>query len=220
MTDLSNSRALQTRLELFVGPLAVANRRLFEHPDQPRLIPDLLVFCHQVTRAGVPLLELARDRARVLADPVSRPLATYLAEHVEEERGHDEWLLADLAHAGLTRADVLARIPSPRTAALVGAQYYWIQHEHPVSILGYLMVVEGHALDPALIDQMQERSGLPAAAFRTAREHARLDLAHAGELAQILDALPLTGAHIALLGLSLLHTVSSFAQCIGDLVPG
>jgi hypothetical protein len=216
---LSHSQALRTRLEIFVGPLAAANQRLFDHADQPRLIPALLVLCHQVIRAGVPLMDTARARARALADPVGLALAAYLDEHIEEERGHDEWLLDDLTHAGLSRAEVLSRIPSPRTAALVGAQYYWVQHEHPVSILGYLMVVEGRALTPALIDEMQARSGLPAAAFRAAREHARLDPGHAGELDRIVDALPLTRAQTALLGLSLLHTVSSFAHCIQDLLP-
>jgi hypothetical protein len=216
---LSHSRALRTRFELLVGPLAAANQRLFDHPDQPRLVPALLVLCHQVMRGSVPLMACARARARALADPVCLPLAAYLDEHIAEERGHDDWLLDDLAHAGLSRAEVVARIPSPRTAALVGAQYYWVEHEHPVSLLGYLMVLEGHPLPPALIDEMQARSGLPAAAFRTLREHARLDPGHAGDLDGLLDALPLTRAHAALLGLSLAHTLSSFAHCIEDLLP-
>jgi Iron-containing redox enzyme len=215
---LSHGQALRTRLELFVGPLGVATRRLFDRPDQPAVVPAMLLLCHQVMRAAVPLMTTTLARARELADPVCVPLAAYLHEHIQEERDHDEWLLEDLAHAGLSRAAILSRIPSPRTAALVGAQYYWVQHEHPVSILGYLMVLEGRPLPPAAIDEMQERSGLPAAVFRTLREHARLDPAHAGELDQLLDALPLTRAHTALLGLSLIHTVSSFAGCIEDLL--
>lgn len=218
MDAFSHSRALRTRLELLVGPLAAANQRLFDHPDQPRLIPALLVLCHQVMRGSVPLMITASARARSLADPVCLPLAAYLDEHIAEERDHDAWLLDDLAHAGLPRAAVLARIPSPRIAALVGAQYYWVQHEHPVSLLGYLMVLEGNPLPPALIDEMQARSGLPAAVFRTLREHARLDPGHAGALDGLLDALPLGPAHTALLGLSLAHTLSSFAHCIEDLL--
>lgn len=217
--EVSHSQALRIRFELVVGPLAAANQRLFDHPDQPRLIPALLVLCHQVMRAAVPLMDAARTRARALGDPVCPPLAAYLDEHIEEERGHDDWLLDDLAHAGLSRAAVLSRIPPPRTAALVGAQYYWVQHEHPVTILGYLMALEGRPLAPALIDEMQARSALPAAAFRTLREHARLDPGHAGALDRLLDGLALTRAHTALLGLSLAHTLLSFAHCIEDLLP-
>jgi hypothetical protein len=215
---LSHSQALRTRFELFVGPLAAASQRFRERPDQPQLVPALLILCHQVMRAAVPLMTAALARARVVADPVCAPLAAYLDEHIEEERDHDEWLLADLAHAGLSRAAVLARIPSPRTAALVGAQYYWIQHEHPVTLLGYLMVLEGRPLLPSFVDELEARSGLPAAVFHTLREHARLDPTHAGDLDRLLDALPLTRAHTALLGLSLTHTMSSFARCIEDLL--
>jgi hypothetical protein len=216
---LSHSQALRTRFELFVGPLVAASQRFRARPEQPALVPALLTLCHQVMRAAVPLMETALGRARVVADPVCVPLAAYLADHIAEERDHDEWLLADLAHAGLARADVLARIPSPRTAALVGAQYYWVQHEHPVSILGYLMVLEGRPLAPDFIDELEQRSGLPTEVFRTLREHARLDPGHAGELDALLDALPLTRAHTALLGLSLTHTMSAFARCIEDLLP-
>lgn len=206
------------RFELFAGPLATATQRFRDRPDQPQLVPALLMLCHQVMRAAVPLMTTAATRARELADPVCIPLAAYLAEHIEEERDHDDWLLDDLTHAGLSRASVLSRIPSPHTAALVGAQYYWVQHEHPVSILGYLMVLEGRPLHPPFVDELEQRSGLPAEVFRSLREHARLDPQHAGELDRLLDALPLTRAHTALLGLSLIHTVSSFARCIEDLL--
>jgi len=221
VSSLSHSQVLRTKFSLQVGSLANANQRLFDHPDQARLIPSLLLLCYQVMRAAVPLMDAARARARALSpgDPVCPPLAAYLDRHIEEERGHDAWLLDDLAHAGLPRDAVLARIASPRTAALVGAQYYWAQHEHPVSILGYLMVLEGRPLPHELIDQMQTASGLPAAAFRTLREHARLDPDHADELDRLLDALPLTRAQTALLGLSLAHTLSSFAHCVDDCMP-
>jgi hypothetical protein len=215
----SHSQALWTRFELLVGPLAAANQRMFAAPDQPRLVPALLVTCHQIVRAAVPLMETARARARELGDAVSLPLAGYLDQHIAEERGHDAWLLDDLTHAGLSRDDVVSRVPPPRIAALVGAQYYWIHHAHPVAILGYLMTFEGRPVTAALVDDMRARSGLPAAAFRTMYEHARLDVSHGGELDRLLDALPLTRTHTALLGLSLQHTLAGFAHCIDDLLP-
>lgn len=70
-------------------------------------------------------------------------LATYLERHVDEERQHDDWLLEDLAELGVAREDVWGRIPSPNIAALVGSQYYWMRHYHPVALLGYIAVLEG-----------------------------------------------------------------------------
>src|SRR5207237_421598 len=85
---------------------------------------------------------------RRLDDPLGPPLAAYLREHVDEELGHDETLLGDLEAIGVPRLDVLAQVPSPSVAALVGGQYYWIHHHHPVSFLGYVAPMEGYTAPP------------------------------------------------------------------------
>ena len=38
----------------------------------------------------------------------------------------------------------IARPPAPAVAALVGAQYYWVLHHHPVALLGYIGLLEGY----------------------------------------------------------------------------
>ena len=50
----------------------------------------------------------------------------YYLEHAEEESGHEEWLLNDLASFGIARDQVSQRLPYPTVAALVGVQYYWM----------------------------------------------------------------------------------------------
>ena len=90
----------------------------------------------------MPLTEAALARSRELDDPLAAPLARYLEEHVDEELGHDETLLGDLETLGVDRAEVLERIPPPAVAALVGSQYYWILHYHPVAFLGYVALME------------------------------------------------------------------------------
>ncbi|MFE5791420.1 iron-containing redox enzyme family protein [Streptomyces sp. NPDC056503] len=185
---------------------------------------------HAVIRASVPLLRLAAGRARALAgegDPLGGPLADHLERHALEEEGHDAWLLQDLAAAGEDPAGVLAAVPAPGAAALAGAQYYWIEHHHPVALLGYVSVLEGHAPEPGLVPYLAGRTGLPDAAFRTVRAHARLDTGHVAEVYALLDALPLTRAHESAVTVSALHTMDALTQlfvrlgrCVPAAAPG
>src|SRR5207237_3301598 len=103
-----------------------------------------------------------------------------------------DWLLDDLEVLGGGRAAVLARPPSPTVAALVGAQYYWILHYHPVGLLGYIGVFEGYPPSPAMIDGLVASTGYGRDAFRTMIAHAELDPGHRDELDRLLDELPLT----------------------------
>jgi len=104
----------------------------------------------------VPLTDAALGRSRQLVgtDPLAAALASYLEEHVDEELGHDETLLDDLELLGVARDRVLAQMPSPAVAALVGSQYYWIIHYHPVAFLGFVAVMEGHPPTPELIETL------------------------------------------------------------------
>ena len=168
----------------------------------------------------MPLTEAALARARELGDndPLAAPLASYLEEHVGEEVGHDETLLGDLELLGLDRATVLARMPPPPVAGLVGSQYYWIHHYHPVAFLGYIALMEGYPPTLELIDELVERSGHPRAAFRTYVEHAELDPGHRDHLDRTLDALPLTERHEQVIGASAIATVGLATTALEELL--
>ena len=167
----------------------------------------------------MPLTRAALEEARRLDDALGPPLATYLEEHVDEELGHDETLLGDLELIGVPRTDVLARVPSPSVAALVGQQYYWIHHHHPVSFLGYVALMEGYPPTPELIETLIQRTGYPRAAFRTYVEHGELDPGHRDRLDRTLDALPLDEAHEIAIGLSAIATVALAARSLEELLP-
>ena len=168
----------------------------------------------------MPLTEAALARSRELpdADPLAMPLAEYLQEHVDEELGHDETLLGDLELLGFDRATVLERIPSPAVAALVGGQYYWILHYHPVAFLGFVALMEGYPPTPELIDELVERTGYPRAAFRTYIEHAELDPGHRDHLDRTIDALPLDESHEVAIGISAIATAALAARSLEELV--
>lgn len=199
--------------------LRATGRRLIEHPRIAALYPEYLITMHGVIRASVPLMETALARAeREGDDPVCAQLAEYLEEHIPEEHDHDEWLLQDLEVLGVERSSVLTRAPSSTAAALVGAQYYWIHHYHPVALLGYISLLEGYPPVQEDVEELIERTGYPREAFRTLAGHAELDLGHRDELNAAIDALPLTEQQAALLARNALYTVHMTTRVFTEVI--
>lgn len=216
----SHSARLRAKIEIALPIFHAPTRRLWSSPDLAAYYPEYLVLMHTMIRATVPLMEVAVERARLLADddPVAAGVAAYLTKHIREEAGHDEWLRQDLAAIGRDPDAPLVVLPRPSTAALVGSQYYWARHYHPVCLLGHIAVLEGYPPDPALADLIVERTGYPRSGLRTLIRHAALDRRHRDELMAVIDELPLTGDHAAAMGVSALHTVRGMAEVFDDLL--
>ena len=177
---------------------------------------------YHIARAMVPLMETALARARALApdDQVAEGLAAYLEKHIPEEMHGDEpggAALDDLEALGVDRVAVQAQLPHPKIAALLGAQYFWIFHYHPVAILGFLHLESYHPDVPTL-ELLIERTGLPRDGFRQLLLHAKLDAVHARELERVLDSLPLEPHHEGLIALSALQSVTLLTEAWLDVV--
>jgi hypothetical protein len=211
---------LRRKIDLAISPYAESCDTLVNDPRLVDLWPRFLITQHQIIRATVPLTEVAAARAEAMAgiDPVGAGLARYLEEHVEEELGHDDMLLDDLELLGVDRASVLGRMPSPSVASLVGAQYYWIHHHHPIAFLGFVALMEGHPPTPWLIETLISATGYPRAAFRTFAEHGELDPGHRDHLDLTLDSLPLTEDHEAIMGVSAIHSAVLLPPTIAELL--
>jgi len=119
-------------------------------------------------------------------------LQEYYNHHINEERGHDDWILEDLEVIDIPRCECLERKPSQIVAELVGTQYYWIYHWHPVSLLGYISFLEGNPPRDEWIRHLRKTTEYPEAAFRTIVMHSELDPCHRDDLDELLDTLPLT----------------------------
>lgn len=189
------------------------------HPHVREIFPEFLFTTYSLGRATVSLLETAAAAARSQwsSDAVATALASYCDAHIPEEAGHDEGVLDDLEALGVSRESAVRRIPSPTLAALVGAQYYWTQHVHPVALLGYLEVLEGEPPEAEFLENVISRTGLPRAAFRTYFQHAVLDQKHRDDLHDALDHMPLTAEHSAILGASAFQTVTLVRQVFSEL---
>lgn len=66
----------------------------------------------------------------------------FLYEHMQEESGHETWVLNDLEAIGVTPGDTRGHAPSPNTLALNGYNYWAADRRHPASVLGMLYALE------------------------------------------------------------------------------
>jgi len=212
----ANSVVLRQKLALARG---ILTGRFWARPDLREIFPEFLFLTHCIIRASVPLMETAARVSRAIGsgDNVASLLADYLSHHVTEETSHDEWLLDDMEALGHKRKDVLSRVPPAAVAEMVGAQYYWLHHAHPISLLGYISVLEG---DPPREDELEAaaiRTGLPHDAFRTFISHAKLDPNHKQELDDFIDSLSLTSQQQSLLAVSAITTVGGLRKVFAAL---
>jgi hypothetical protein len=216
----THSEDLQYKLSLTSDRYGRLTRRLWNHPRLAELFPRYLIRLHGVVRAGVPMMEVALDQARRLepTDPIAPHLIEYFSEHIPEEQDHDEWLLDDLVDLGYSRAAVLAEVPSPLIASVVGAQYYWIRHHHPVALMGYLFLLEGNPPTVGHVDRIQAATGLPACAFRCLMHHAVADVGHREDLFRAFDAMPLDAEQRGLVGLSATWSQHLLAESLAGLL--
>lgn len=160
---------------------------------------DYLLTTHSIIRASVPLMHAAYDRCNSYISPEDKKLLVdlggYYKKHIQEEMNHDEWILDDLELVGISRQESLLRKPSQAVAELVGSQYYWIHHWHPICLLGYISLLEGNPPKKHVIDELQSITGYPEAAFRTLIKHSDLDPHHRDDLDNMLGTLRLTSKH-------------------------
>ncbi len=114
-----------------------------------------------------------------------------VADYVNEEMGHDEWILADIAAAGGDRQAVLASLPDVATDAMIGYAWDVVLRRNPVGLFGMVHVLEGTSVALAVraADAIQRSLGLPDQAFTYLRSHGALDVEHVQHLAGILASL-------------------------------
>jgi hypothetical protein len=217
---LSHSQRLRAKIRLAEPCLLEVSDQFWTHPQLARMFPEFLFMMHSIIRSSVSLLNAAADSAerRADSDPVSRKLVSYYKTHALEETHHDDWLLDDLVAIGNERSKVLARLPSPAVASLVGAQYYWALHVHPVSLFGYLAVLEGNPASLKELGAIRKKHGIPAEGLRTMVKHARLDPHHRDEIYAQLDELPLTDELSELVALSAFHTIEHISEALQEIL--
>ncbi|HEX4843765.1 MAG TPA: iron-containing redox enzyme family protein [Limnobacter sp.] len=103
-----------------------------------------------------------------------------ITEYIEEEYGHEQWILNDIEAAG-GNAALAARTPAhTSTQAMVAYAYHQIDRHNPVGFFGMVHVLEGTstALATLAAEKMQRALALPVNAFSYLQSHGNLDLEH------------------------------------------
>lgn len=124
----------------------------------------------------VPLLMSAGARLR----DDQEWLRAAIAEYIEEELGHQEWVLNDIAASGGDKEAVRTSQPAAATELMVAYAYDSIARKSPLYFFGMVFVLEGTSI--ALADKaaghIKEKLDLPPQAFSYLRSHGSLDQEH------------------------------------------
>jgi pyrroloquinoline quinone (PQQ) biosynthesis protein C len=170
---------------------------------------------HHVSQT-VPLLRACR--ARVAADrPADGWLLPALDEYIEEEAGHDAWILDDLQACGADAEAVRLGRPGHATEVMVAYAHDTIARGNPLGFFGMVHVLEGTSVALALraADRIQSRLGLPDAAFSYLRSHGTLDQAHTAHFELLMDRIEAPADQQAIV-----HAARAFYRLYADVFRG
>jgi len=136
-----------------------------------------------------------------------------VAEYIEEEYGHEQWILADLAEAGFDAAAVRDGRPSAETELMVSYAYDTVQRKNPVGFFGMVLVLEGTsaAIATRAAEIIGARLDLPRRAFKYLLSHGALDQKHVGHFDGLIDWLDDASDRA-----SVLHAARMFYRLYGD----
>lgn len=118
-------------------------------------------------------------------------LRNAMAEYIEEELGHQEWILNDLRACGADADAVRNGQPALATELMVSTMYDRINRLNPVAMLGMVFVLEGTsiALASQAAGSLQQGLGLPHTAFSYLTSHGALDQEHMKFFEQLVNRL-------------------------------
>jgi hypothetical protein len=175
-------------------------------------LPSYVAFLTQAyhhVRHTVPLLQATRA---ALPARLSW-LHPALDEYIEDETGHDEWILDDLRACGADDLAVRHGRPAHATEVMVAYAYDTIARVHPLGFFGMVHVLEGTSVSLALraADAIQAPLGLPNSAFTYLRSHGTLDQAHTASFALLMDQIDDAADRRAIV-----HAARAFYRLYGD----
>ena len=118
-------------------------------------------------------------------------LRAAVGEYIEEEMGHQEWILNDIAACGGDSEAVRRGTPHVSTEVMVAYAYDTIRRNNPVGFFGMVFVLEGTSIRLATdaAQAIQGALGLPGKAFSYLRSHGSLDIKHMAQFSGLMNRL-------------------------------
>lgn len=116
-------------------------------------------------------------------------LRSAVAEYIEEELGHQEWVLNDIAACGGDKEAVRNSKPAIETELMIAYAWDMVSRVNPIGFFGMVHVLEGTSVNLAdyAADQIQAALGLPERAFSYLRSHGSIDQSHIQHLEQVMN---------------------------------
>ncbi|MBX9713909.1 MAG: iron-containing redox enzyme family protein [Pseudomonadaceae bacterium] len=137
-----------------------------------------------------------------------------IAEYIEEEYGHQEWILNDIRACGADAEAVRVETPNLPTELMVSYVYDQINRCNPVSFFGMVNVLEGTSI--ALATQaagiIKGELGLPPQAFSYLTSHGSLDIEHIAFYEKLMNRLEEPADKAAVV-----HTAKVVYRLYGDM---
>jgi pyrroloquinoline quinone (PQQ) biosynthesis protein C len=118
-------------------------------------------------------------------------LRSAVAHYIEEEIGHHEWILNDIAAAGGDAEAVRHSPPDFDTDVMVAYAYDTVMRRNPVGLFGMVYVLEGTSVSLAsnAAGILARALDLPASAFSYLSSHGALDIEHMGDFENLVNKL-------------------------------
>ncbi|MCW2479409.1 TenA family transcriptional regulator [Candidatus Symbiopectobacterium sp. NZEC135] len=133
----------------------------------------------------VPLLMCAGSRLPTSYEWVRQAIA----EYIDEEYGHQEWILNDIQHCGGNAESVRNGQPGQPIELMIAYLYHQIERVNPMCIFGMVHVLEGTSVTIAtpIAEALQGALGLDDQATSYLRSHGALDMDHIKFFASLMD---------------------------------
>lgn len=144
-------------------------------------------------------------------------LRNAMAEYVEEEVGHQEWILNDINACGGNADQVRNAKPGFAADVMIAYAYHTIDRNNPVGFLGMVLVLEGASVRVATeaAQRLQHSLGLARNAFTYLSSHGSLDLSHMDFYKSLVNQLTNEADRQAVI-----HSAKRFYRLYGDVFRG
>ncbi len=137
-----------------------------------------------------------------------------IGEYIQEEMGHQEWILSDIVACGGDKETVRHDIPHPETEVMVAYAYDTVRRCNPVGFFGMVLVLEGTsvALATQAAEHIRASLDLPKEAFSYLSSHGSLDIGHVNFYEKLMNRLENAGDKTAVM-----HCARIMYKLYGDI---
>ena len=137
-----------------------------------------------------------------------------VAEYIEEELGHQEWILNDIAACGYDKEAVRNSTANSSTELMVAYAYDMVNRVNPLGFFGMVQVLEGTSVSIAekAADKIRSTLSLPKEAFSYLYSHGSLDQGHIKFFENLMNQIENSNERE-----QIIHAANMFYRLYGDI---